>query len=66
MVTKWLIVLEVDKELGRLAKGDPTEILHEDVKVQCRACGGVTVFPVLKADGVRPTPAPCFHCGADI
>jgi hypothetical protein len=29
-------------------------------------CGGVTVFPVLNDGGVRPTLAPCLHCGAEI
>lgn len=51
---------------GRLASGDPTKSLIEDVKVTCRKCGDVTVFPVLKDGGVRPTPAPCAHCGAEI
>lgn len=51
---------------GRLATGDPSRSLIEDVKVSCRRCGGVTVFPVLKDGGVRPCPAPCLHCGEEI
>jgi len=51
---------------GRLASGDPTRRVFEDVRVECRKCGGVTVFPVLIDAGVRPTPAPCLHCGAEI
>lgn len=63
------IVLALDRELGRLARlarGNPTVIFVENVNVRCRVCGGITVFPVLKNGGVRPTPAPCAHCGADV
>jgi hypothetical protein len=60
------IVRAVEQAQGRLATGDPTECHIEDVRVTCHVCGGVTVFPVLKAGGVRPSPAPCLHCGAEI
>ncbi len=52
---------------GRLASGYPQDVcVVEDVRVQCRECGGVTVLPVLWDGGARPTPAPCAHCGKDI
>lgn len=56
---------ELDKAAVRLATGIPTRQLFEDVRVTCRACGGVTVFPLLPWH-YRPTPAPCAHCGAAI
>lgn len=60
------IVTELKKERGQLARGHPTDTLVDNVRVRCRHCGGVTAFPVLKAGGVRPTPAPCAHCGAEV
>lgn len=60
------IVLAADRERGRLAKGNPTVRLIENVRVTCRACGGITIFPVLLDGGIRPTPAPCAHCGANV
>jgi hypothetical protein len=55
----------IDIAAGRLASGDITRLQHEEVRVRCRKCGGITVFPV-HFDRPRPTPAPCAHCGAEI
>jgi hypothetical protein len=65
-IRKGPLAIAIDIAAGRLASGDPTEDLIENVKVSCHACGGVTVFPVFKYGGVRPAPAPCSHCGTDV
>lgn len=66
MVTKGLIVRWLEMALGRRARGWPDENLIDNVHVLCSACGGFTVFPVLKDGGVRPCPAACRHCGIDV
>lgn len=57
---------ELDIATHRRPSGYPTQCVFEDVRVSCRVCGGVTVFPMLIDGGRRPTPAPCLHCGSEI
>ena len=65
---KGSIVVDADRAAGRLALRDRDITLPVmiDVRVSCYKCGGVTVFPVLIRGGIRPTPAPCYHCGVEI
>lgn len=50
-------------ERGRLAS-DATRPTFEDVRVTCRRCGGVTVFPVLLNEPRKA--GQCFHCGETV
>lgn len=57
------LIVALRKEKGELATGKPSDPPDvEDVRVRCRRCGGVTVFPCW-GNEPRPTPAPCAHCG---
>jgi len=60
-IRKGPIVIAADQEAGRLARGRPDVVVFDEVRVTCRHCGGVTVFPVLKTEPRKL--AHCLHCG---
>jgi hypothetical protein len=55
----------IEQAAGRLATGDPAAgPIFDEVRVACRVCRGVTVFPLLPWQ--HRAAAPCAHCGSEV